>query len=167
MTVDENKNEYPKKETEPKKQTVDQKILNPRIFNETMSKEIGSLAGAMAKAQGEMNNGVKDKQGYNYKYMTLDALTDIIRKPLSDNGLALMQTHEVHKGGIGPSVLVHTTLVHESGQWFKSSLEMPIVKMPQLSGPQQIGISCTYGRRYALQALCMIASEEDTDASVK
>ena len=137
-----------------------------RIFNESMSETIGDLAGALAKAQGEMSNGAKDKQGYGYKYMELGTLIDIGRPALSEQGLAIIQTHELIKGSL-PSVVTHTTLMHNSGEWHKSSLELPIKVMPQLSQAQMIGVNCTYGRRYAIQAICLIASEDDNDASGK
>ncbi len=135
-----------------------------RIFNESHSENIGELGGALAKAQGLMSNGTKDKQGYGYKYMTLSALTDISRPALSSNELAIIQTHELVKGEV-PSVATHTTLMHSSGQWHKSTIELPIAVMKGLSPSQMVGVVCTYGRRYALQAICFIAADEDTDAA--
>ena len=139
-------------------------VVEYRRFEESTSKEIGDLAGAIAKAQGEMSNGTKDKQGYGYKYMTLGNLIDIARKPLSINNICVLQTHELIKGE-SPSVVTHTTIAHKSGQWHKSSIELPIAIMKQLTQAQMIGVVATYGRRYALQALCLIASEEDTDGT--
>ncbi len=133
-----------------------------RIFNESMSENIGQLAGALALAQGMMSNGPKAKQGYGYKYMELGILVDIARPALSANGIAVIQTHELIKG-TAPSVVTHTTIMHESDQWHKSSIEIPIKIMSNLSQAQMIGVCATYGRRYSLQALCLIASEDDTD----
>ena len=142
------------------------KTLKYRVFNETWSPTIGKLAEALSKAQGAMSNGLKQKQGYGYKYMELSTLIDIVRPALSKNGLAVIQTHELIKG-TNPSLVTHTSLIHNSGEWMKSSLEMPIKAMPQLSPAQNLGCVASYGRRYSLQALCLIASEEDTDASLK
>jgi len=141
-------------------------VPEPRTFPESSSPTIGGLAFALAKAQGAMSNGSKDKQGYGYKYMELGSITDIARKALSDNELAIVQSHELVKGSV-PSVVTHTTLLHSSGEWFKSSIELPIKVMNNLSPAQVIGVNCTYGRRYSLQSLLLIASEEDTDASSK
>lgn len=137
-----------------------------RVFGETMSTEIGELAGAMAAAQGAMSNGAKDKQGYGYKYMTLNTLIDICRPALSKNNLAIFQSHELIKG-ISASVVTHTTLVHQSGQWYKSSLEIPVSAMKGLSAAQCLGVVASYGRRYSLQSICLVASEEDTDGAAK
>ena len=137
-----------------------------RIFSENMSEALGDLAGALALAQGAMSNGSKDKQGYGYKYMELGTLIDIARPALAKNGIAIIQTHELVKGA-APSVVTHTTVMHSSGQWHKSSIELPIKVMPQLSQAQMVGVNCTYGRRYALQSICLIASEDDVDGNIK
>ena len=137
-----------------------------RVFNEQMSEDIGNLAGALAKAQGEMTNGVKGKEGYGYKYMELGSLIEIARPALSKNEIALYQSHEfISKAK--PTVVTHTTIMHSSGEWMKNSLEIPITIMKQLTPAQMIGVASTYGRRYALQAVCLIASEDDTDGTVK
>ena len=56
-------------EIEERKPDIKQKEM--RIFDEKTSPNLGKLAGALAKAQGAMINGTKDKQGYGYKYMEL------------------------------------------------------------------------------------------------
>ncbi|HUW67837.1 MAG TPA: ERF family protein [Candidatus Nanoarchaeia archaeon] len=148
--------------------TVKQAYVVPqetfRHFPEEFSPTIGKLAGALAIAQGAMKNIIKGKQGYGYKYAPLDALLDMARDPLANNNLAIIQTHELVKGK-NPSVVTHTTLAHESGEWMRSSIELPIANMPQLSPAQVIGVNCTYGRRYAIQALLLVAGEDDSDGA--
>lgn len=136
-----------------------------RIFSEKWSEKRGNLALALAKAQGECKNASKSKDGYNYKYAPLDSLTDIIREPMTKNELSVVQSHELVKGD-NPSVVTHTTLMHSSDEWYTSSIELPIKNMPQLTPAQMIGVNCTYGRRYALQALFLITGEEDTDGTL-
>lgn len=131
----------------------------------THSENIGELAKALAAAQGDMSNGAKDKQGYGYKYMTLATVTDLARAALSKNDIAVIQTHFFIRDGEKSSVVTFTELLHSSGQWHKSSLELPVVVTKGLSPSQAIGVGCTYGRRYSLQAVCMIAAEDDNDAS--
>jgi len=131
--------------------------------NETMSEDISNISKALVKAIGQMSNGAKNKEGYNYKYLTLDSLVDLVRPILAKNGLAIMQTHQL----IGTNVATHTTVLHESGEWFKSTLEIPLSSSKSLSAPQQIGICCTYARRYVIQALFMIAAEDDNDGVIK
>jgi len=160
MSLEEIKPEVP----DPPKQVTEQPVeaSDYRVFNESMSDTIGDLAGALAAAQGAMSNGIKAKQGYGYKYMELGTLIDIARPALAANNIAIIQTHELIKG-TAPSVVTHTTVLHNSGQWHKSSIELPIKVMPQLSQAQMVGVNCSYGRRYSLQAICLIASEDDTD----
>ncbi len=136
-----------------------------RIFTTTFSEHLGDIALAMSKAQGAMYNGEKDKQGYGYKYMTLANLTDIIRPHLTANELTLIQTHETIKRPNTTTVLTTTRVIHSSGQWIQNKLELPVTPMKQLSPCQLCGIPMTYARRYALQALFMISSEEDTDGA--
>ncbi len=167
ITVDEKSINIPKTEKKLPEVPIVKKDTTPivyRTFPESMSDDIGKLAGALALAQGAMLNGTKDKQGYGYKYMTLDSLTDIARPALSANGISVLQSHELIKGA-APSVVTHTTVMHVSGQWHKSSLELPMQPMKQLSPAQMIGVVCSYGRRYSLQAICLVAAEDDTDGT--
>ena len=50
-----------------------------------------------------------------------------------------------------------TMLLHESGQWIKSKLKMPIEK----ATAQSVGSVITYGRRYGLSAITGIAQYDD------
>ena len=118
------------------------------------SEQISELAAALAAAQGMMENAVMNRVNPHFKskYADLAAIFDAARKPLSANGLAIVQT-------IGDGVL-HTRLLHASGQWIASEHPLP------MSGrPQEIGSALTYARRYSLSALIGIAADEDDDAT--
>ena len=52
---------------------------------------------------------------------------------------------------------VTTMLLHESGQWIKSKLKMPVEK----ATAQSIGSTITYGRRYGLSAMVGISQYDD------
>jgi hypothetical protein len=56
-----------------------------------MSEKIDCLAIALSKAQSVIENVGKDKQGYGYKYADLASCLEAIKKPLSDNGLSIVQ----------------------------------------------------------------------------
>lgn len=127
-----------------------------------MSENINELVGALAKAQGVIKNGVKNREGHQYKYVELSQIIDIAKEPLAKNDLAVIQTHELDKNGT-PSVITTTLLAHSSGQWIKSRLEMPITPSKMLSRAQLVGVAATYARRYAYQAMLGIAGEDDTD----
>ena len=145
----------PVKKPEPK--------LEVKVEVSTMSPSVGKLVGALAKAHLVLTNGGKDKEGYGYNYMELGTIINIARKPLADNGLVIIQSHAQE----GNKVLVETLLAHSSGEWVKNTLGIPVTPMKQLSAAQMIGVCMTYGRRYAMQSMLMIAGEEDTDASLK
>lgn len=129
------------------------------------SPSIGNIAGALAKAQGSMGAVGKGKSGYGYKYSDLASVFEVARKPLSDNAIAITQGHYLIKGD-KPSVVTESLVMHESGEWIKTSLEIPITVMKGLSPAQMIGVVCTYAKRYLLQAQVGLASE-DTDGKTE
>ena len=119
------------------------------------SEQISELAAALAVAQGMMENAIMNRTNPHFKtkYADLSSVLNAARKPLSANGLAIVQT-------IGDGIL-HTRLLHTSGQWIASEHPLP------MSGkPQEIGSALTYARRYSLSALIGIAADEDDDANV-
>ena len=118
------------------------------------SEQINELAGALAKAQGQMENAAKNKQNPHFKsrYADLAAVLDAIRAPLSANGLSTVQTMQI----TDRCILLQTTLLHASGQFI--STEYPIAMGLK---PQEMGSAITYGRRYSLAALVGIAQDDD------
>jgi hypothetical protein len=133
------------------------------------SPEIDKLMAALAKAQGTIEAVTKNREvevvsqrtnsRYSFKYATLDAIREAIRKPLSDNGLALVQSVD---DGEGQSSVLTTMLGHESGQWISSKLKL----MVENAGNQARGSAISYGRRYAICSLLGIVSEDDDDGNI-
>ena len=119
------------------------------------SEQIGDLAGALSKAQGEIKGAVKDSQNPFFKssYADLSSVWGACREALSKNGLAVIQTCSMGEHG----VCVSTRLTHASGQWVEDDLTV----MPTKSDPQGIGSTITYLRRYALAAITGVAPEDD------
>ena len=122
------------------------------------TESIAKLTEALVKVQSVMETASKDADNpfFKSKYTTLAGCCDVARKPLADNGLAVIQTTTFDEGN---SVIVETTLSHISGEWVRGSLKMPLVKLD----PQAVGSAITYARRYALSAMIGIVSEEDDD----
>ncbi len=127
---------------------------------------INELAGALAKAQGafeavernrEVEVTMKSGGKYSFTYATLDAIVDMIREPLSVNGLAYTQGVDGSENGS----VVDTLLLHSSGQWLRTATPIRI----DGSGAQALGSGITYAKRYALTALLGIVAEEDDDAN--
>lgn len=120
------------------------------------SESIANLAGALAKAQGQMESAKKDSTNpfFKSKYADLASVIDAIKKPFSTNGLSYSQDAETEEGG---AVVVETIIMHESGEWKSSRLRM----LPVKSDPQGIGTCITYARRYGLQAAAGVPAEDD------
>lgn len=125
------------------------------------SPQLDKLAFALAKAQGSITGARKDSANpfFKSKYADLASCWDACRKPLSENGLAVIQIPEV---GI-EFVTIMTLLVHESGQWIRSRLPMK----PKDFSPQSLGSTITYARRYALAAMVGLAQTDDDAESAQ
>ena len=119
------------------------------------SASIAALAAALSKAQASITGALKDSSNpfFKSRYADLASCWDACRKPLTDNGLAVIQTIET---GETRAVLV-TTLCHESGEWVKSYC--PILTKDD--SPQGQGSGITYARRYALAAIVGLAQIDD------
>lgn len=120
------------------------------------SDTINELAAALAKAQKVMGVAKKDSENpfFKSKYSDLASVVDAIKNPLADNGLSYVQATDIDEHG---GVIVETTLMHSSGQWIESRLRMT----PTKPDPQGIGSCITYARRYGLQALVGVPSDDD------
>lgn len=119
------------------------------------SEQINELAAALSIAQGKITGALKDSANpfFKSKYADLASVWDACRGPLSENGLAVIQTTAPNPDG----VTVITTLAHKSGQWIRGELHMVPVK----SDPQGVGSCLTYARRYALAAIIGVAQVDD------
>lgn len=122
------------------------------------SENINELVTALAKAQGSMQPAVFNKVNPHFKSKFADftSCMDACRKPLSDNGLAVMQYCE----NIDEKLNLTTLLAHSSGQWIKSQLPLT----PKNWDCQSIGSAMSYAKRYTLSALLgIVTGEEDDD----
>ena len=121
----------------------------------TTSDQINEIAAALSKAQGQMRGATKDSANpfFKSKYADLASVWESCRKPLSDNGLAVIQSPSVD----GVRVLVETLIVHSSGQWLRGAVSVSAKE----DSPQAIGSCVTYLRRYALQSFVGVAPEDD------
>ena len=120
------------------------------------SPTIAKLGDALSKAQAAMKPAKKDAENPFFKshYADLSSVWEAIRGPLSANGLAVAQMPTVGPDGVQR---LRTLLIHSSGEWIGSDLDMKPVK----NDPQSIGSCLTYARRYALSAITGVATEDD------
>jgi|2_EtaG_2_1085320.scaffolds.fasta_scaffold03354_8 hypothetical protein len=125
------------------------------------SDKIDKLAGALAKAQSEMDGAAKTSTNPFFKseYADLHSVISSSFPYLSKNGLSISQGNEIIPG----AVCVTTTLLHESGQWLRSKIKVP---MPKVDA-QGVGTATTYGRRYGLAGMVGIAQKDDDANSIR
>jgi hypothetical protein len=119
------------------------------------SDSIKELALALHKAHTKIKAAVKDSANpfFKSKYADLSSVIEAVKQPLSDNGIVYLQGVEGVEGGVA----VETMLLHTSGEWISSKLEIPASK----NDAQGYGSAITYGRRYGLQAMCGVPAEDD------
>ena len=132
------------------------------VNNDTIwkSEKIDKLAAALSKAQSEMKGAEKKSVNpfFNSGYADLHTVIESSFPHLTKYGLSVIQGNESNPG----EFFVTTMLLHESGQWIKSKLKMPIEKVTA----QSIGSTITYGRRYGLSAITGIAKYDDDGNAV-
>jgi ERF superfamily len=135
------------------------------------SDTIGTISGALAKAQAELTNPEKSLVGTirspfpretdrTFRYAPLSSGLDIVRKGLGRHEIATIQSTEIDKeAGL---LRLTTILAHSSGEWVSS--EWPVCQISDIASAQRMGAALTYARRYALFTLVGIAGEDDLDA---
>jgi len=119
------------------------------------SPTLGELTKALVKVQSELKSVKKEAENpfFHSKYAELSSVLDVVRKPLADNGLAIVQVTSATEGGD----TLDTILLHTSGEWISGKLSLNPVK----NDPQGIGSAITYARRYTLMAMLGVAAEDD------
>jgi len=119
------------------------------------SESIKNLAIAMCKAQAEMGGAHKGANNpfLKSKYADLSAVVQAVKEPFTNNGLSYVQFPIESNGRIG----VETILMHESGEYLSNEFTVQLSKQDA----QGAGSAVTYCRRYGLQAIAGIPSEDD------
>jgi hypothetical protein len=139
------------------------------------SEKVDQIAIALNKSQAVMESAKKnsDNPFFHSKYADLAEVWDTCRKPLTDNGLSMVQTigsvtssektSPDDKGRTKPYIYLTVTsrLQHISEQFFEDSITMPVP-----ADPQDMGKAATYLRRYGMMALIGIAPEDDDAESL-
>ena len=135
------------------------------------SDSIGALAGALAKAQIELNNPEKSlvaiiqspfprEANRTFRYASLSSGLDLVRKSLGRHEIATVQTTSIDEAA--GLIRLTTVLAHASGEWISS--DWPVCPVSETATPQRMGAALTYARRYGLFTLVGIAGEDDLDA---
>ena len=122
------------------------------------SEKIDKLASALAKAQSEIKGAQSSSTNpfFNSSYADLHTVIQAALPPFTKHGLSVLQGNRFCV--VTNGFYVTTTLLHESGQWIRSEIRMPIGGKKDAHA---IGSACTYGRRYGFSALTGIAQYDD------
>ena len=149
------------------------------------SQELQQLAEALAKAQAELSPVPFDSNNpfYKSRYASLSAVIAEVRKVLPQHGLSIFQTPTSHMEFGIFYVGVETMLIHDSGEWIKSTVSVPVVATELIevftkrfnkdgdayyASPnilQEAGKIITYLRRYGIVSILMLSAEEDIDGN--
>ena len=149
------------------------------------SQELQQLAEALAKAQAELAPVPFDSNNpfYKSRYASLSAVIAEVRKVLPKHGLSIVQTPTSHMEFGIFYVGVETMLIHDSGEWIKSTVSVPVVATELIevftkrfnkdgdayyASPnilQEAGKIITYLRRYGIVSILMLSAEEDIDGN--
>ena len=132
-----------------------------------MSLQIGKLSEAMAKAQAEIKNPGFDSTNPQFKsgYVSLAAITAEVRRAFSMHGLAVMQPAISGHDEAGMLYGCETIISHESGEWIRSTLLLPVIEEGRQSLVHTIGAILTYAKKYSLISICLICGDEDQDGN--
>jgi len=119
------------------------------------SESIAKIAPALVKAQAAMTAAAKSATNPHFKskYSDLATVIDAVKGPLNDNGIVFIQSPANNDAG----VTVTTRFQHESGEFIEDTIYLPVTTQT----PQAFGSGITYAKRYGLQSMAGLPSEDD------
>ena len=127
------------------------------VVEDWKSDKIDKLATALSKAQASMGGVKKGSVNPFYKsnYADINNCLEACLPALTAYGLSITQGNRFCSIN---GYYVTTMLMHESGQWIKSEIRMPLTNKKDA---QEVGSACTYGRRYGLTSMVGLAQVDD------
>jgi len=119
------------------------------------SDSIKEIAKAMCAAQAQMTGAKKTSVNpfFKSKYSDFVSVVEAVKTAFAENGLSYVQFPIEEAGRIG----IETILMHSSGEFLSNSFTVALSKQDA----QAAGSALTYCRRYSLQAIAGIPSEDD------
>lgn len=116
------------------------------------SPSITKITPALLKAWANIGAASKDAKNPFFKstYATLGEVMSVVKDPLLEQGVIILQPVDGDH--------VETILLHESGEWIGGRMKLVCAKE---NDPQALGSSVTYAKRYLLQAICFVPTEDD------
>lgn len=124
--------------------------------NKYRSNEVDQIVEALLKVQAEAPAPVKNKKGNRGPYADVFAMLDAVKPIASKHGILIYQHHRRDKGDI----VVHSTLIHKSGQWLDSRLEANPIES-DLTYFQDRSTAFTYTKRHLIQTQFAMGGDEE------
>jgi hypothetical protein len=126
-----------------------------------ISETIKNISLALNKAQSSIGAAKKDASNpfFKSKYADLGSIMQVCKDELNKNGISVLQPvgFQVLENGHTIQYL-ETTLLHGSGEYISERMFISIAKP---NDPQAQGSAISYARRYSLQSMMFIPSEDD------
>jgi hypothetical protein len=121
------------------------------------------ISAALVKAQREIGKAAKtsDNPFYKSKYADLETVIDAVKGPLNNHGIAITQEIRIINAADSVKNVLCTTLRHESGELIRSE-----ALLPEQKDIQKWGAAVSYTKRYCLQALLLLPTEDDDGNSL-
>src|SRR5436309_10413717 len=115
------------------------------------SQHIGAIDAALAKAQADLSKPEKTlvatirspfprEENRTFRYASLASGLDIVRKTLSQQEIAAIQTTRIEPST--GQIHLTTLLAHSSGEWISS--DWPVCMSKDVEAPQRMGAALTY-----------------------
>jgi len=143
----------------PKKRLDTQDFVCYTINNKEDTMEARTINTQLLEAQRNIGAAVKGSANPFFKssYADLGTVMEVVKKPLNDAGLAVTQELSVKINQVTgvPFNILNTTIRSESESITSS------VAVPDMKDIQKLGGAITYLKRYALQALLFVPTEDD------
>jgi hypothetical protein len=124
------------------------------------SDSLTSLAKALLEAQKQMENAIKGSTNpfFRSKYADFNSVKDACKDTLNKNGVLVVQMLDSE----GVDQYVITQLVHaETGEFISSKLRLDVLPSDSI---QEKMSKITYTKRYMLQTMAFLGSDDDDDA---
>lgn len=116
------------------------------------SESIKAISPAIVIAWENIGSATKDASNpyFKSKFATLGEVMSVVKEPLLKQGIAILQPVDGDH--------VETILLHTSGEWISGRMKLVCAKE---NDPQALGSAVSYAKRYLLQAMCFVPSEDD------
>lgn len=126
-----------------------------------MSDSLSKIAPAIVKAQSKMGNAVKGSNNpfFKSKYSDINSVREACIPALNEEGISVLQPMVFFEG----KKFVQTIFLHESGEFISGITE---IVYPKEGNPQDQGSGSTYARRFGLQSMANVGTEDDDANSI-